>query len=91
MHIIDQAIIEQALTNTEHAILQVGGVEEGPERPHTASESEAIDHALSELEAARASLRRALRLSPASHLPVGRSSACADAPASAGSRRTGKG
>lgn len=89
MHGIDQAILEQALTNIEHAILQAGGVEEGPERPHAASELEAIDHALHEMEAARASLRHALRLSPAPHLPVGRSSTCADAPASAGSRRTG--
>lgn len=89
MHIIDHAIIAQALVNTEHAIVQAGDVIGGPERPHNAFESEAIDQAIAELEAGRASLRRALGLKTAKHLPVGRSSTCADAPASAGSRRTG--
>lgn len=89
MKTVDRAIIELALTNIEHAIVQAASVEEGPESPLSGSQLRRLDRAAESLEAARMDLRAAIGLQPLHDLPVGASSACGDAPASTGSRRSG--
>jgi len=88
MQTVDLAIIQLAITNTEHAIVQAANVEEGPEAPLSGSQLRRLNRAVESLEAARMDLRAAIGLRPLHDMPMGESFTCVEAPASTGSRRS---
>ena len=88
MQTVDLAIIQLAITNTEHALAQAWSVSEGPEAPLNDSQLRRLNRAVESLEAARMDLRAAIGWPPLHDMPTGGPFVCDEAPASTGSRRS---